>query len=89
MAMNGSDMGDEMRAAVDAFIAGIPGGATVDREQLFQAMAGAIVAHIVANGVVTLTSPSVTVTSVSGVTTGLGVSGPGTGSLDTSTGTIA
>lgn len=46
-----------------------------DRNLLFRAMGDAIIAHLLA------TAPNVAVVSVSGVTTGLGLSGPGTGTL--------
>lgn len=68
MAMNGDTLGLAIKAAVD--------GVTnkTDRDALFKAIGGAIVAHIQANAVVA-------VTSVSGVTAGAGVSGPGTGTI--------
>lgn len=69
MAMNGDVLGDALRAAVDAV------SDKTDREALFRAMGHAIVTHIQTQG-----SVAVTVTSVSGVTVGAGVSGPGTGS---------
>lgn len=73
MAMNGNSMGDAMKAAIDGT------GDKNDRVALFRAMGQAVVAHIIANGLVT-----VTVASVSGVVAGPGASGPGTG-----TGTIS
>ncbi len=72
MAMNGDLLGLAMKAAIDGV------GDKTDRNALFKALGGAIVAHIEANAVV---SGPVTVTSVSGVTAGPGASGPGTGTL--------
>jgi hypothetical protein len=46
-----------------------------DRQKLFKAMGDAIIAHLLA------TAPNVAVVSVSLVTPGVGVSGPGTGTL--------
>lgn len=69
MAMNGDALGDAIKAAVDA----LPDPKT-DRTAIFRAMGNAIVAHIQANA-------QVAVTSVTGVTTGGGVSGPGTGTI--------
>lgn len=85
MAMDKAVMGAAMLAAIDAYIAGVPDpkGDNLNRGDIFEALADAIIKHIQSFGVVTTT---VTVTSVSGVTPGAGVSGPGTG---TGTGTIA
>lgn len=69
MALNGNALGDAIKAAVDAV------GDKTDRTALFRAIGNAIVTHITTQGTV-----AVTVTSVSGVTVGAGVSGPGTGS---------
>lgn len=69
MALNGNSLGDAMLAAIDAV------GDKTDRQALFRALGAAIVTHITTQG-----SVAVTVTSVSGVTVGAGVSGPGTGS---------
>lgn len=77
MAMDGNALGDALKAAVDGV------GDPTDRTALFRAIANAIVGHITANAEI---ATSVAVTSVSGVTTGAGVSGPGTGS---GTGTIS
>lgn len=73
MAMNADVLGAALKSAVDGV------GDKTDRDALFRAMAQAIVTHITTTATVT-----VTVASVSGVTTGPGVSGPGAG-----TGTIA
>jgi hypothetical protein len=83
MAMIGSALGDAMKSKVDAYIATLTDPNDLNRDTLFQEMGEAIVDYITTNAVI---STSVTVTSVTGVTTGLGVSGPGTG---TGTGTIA
>lgn len=92
MPMNGDLMGLEVLAAMDALSIGISEGdsqATIEakakdyREKLWKAICGAIVAHIQLNAVV---SSNVAVVSVGGVTTGGGVSGPGTG---TAVGTVA
>lgn len=66
--MNGDLLGQEIMAAIDA----VPD--KTDRESLMKAIGGAIVNHIVINAIVT-------VTSVSAVTPGAGVSGPGTGAV--------
>jgi hypothetical protein len=78
MALNGTVLGDLMRAAVDAAVASTPAAGTAQRQAVFRALGDAIVAHITSAATVT-----VTVASVSGVTVGAGVSGPGAG-----TGTI-
>jgi hypothetical protein len=75
MAMNGGVLGAAIKAAVQDAAESDP----TDRDAMFAALGDAIVAHIQAFGSVT-----VAVTSVSGVTAGAGVSGPGSG-----TGTIA
>ncbi len=82
MAMNGNTLGTAIKAAAQA-VAVPEGGADDDYcEDVWQAIANAIVDHIQNNAVV---STNVAVTSVSGVTTGPSASGPGTG---TGTGTI-
>lgn len=68
MAMNGDTLGAAIKSAIDAL------ADKTDRTALFKAMGDAIVQHIQANA-------TVTVTSVSGVTTGSGTSGPGTGTI--------
>lgn len=70
MAMNGDVLGDAIKVAVDAAAAGDP----TDRQALFRAIANAIVTHITATAIVT-------VPSVSAVTPGVGVSGPGVGTI--------
>lgn len=79
MAMNGNNMASEILAA----LATLSDEDKKDSLKSFQKVCGAIVAHIQANAVI---STNVSVTSVTGVTTGPGVSGPGTG---TGSGTIA
>jgi hypothetical protein len=71
MAMDGDVLGQALKAAVSAAAASDPS----DRDAMFRAMGNAIVNHLRVYGQV-----NVTVISVSGVTTGAGVSGPGTGS---------
>lgn len=70
MAMNGDVLGLAIKAAVQAAAAADPS----DRDAMFKAMGNAIVEHI-------RTYAQVTVTSVTGVTTGAGVSGPGAGTV--------
>ena len=78
MAMVGNDLGDAMQAAIDA----LSNTDKANRQKVFRAMGTAIVTYIQAHAQVAST---VAVTSVSGVTVGAGVSGPGAG---TATGTI-
>lgn len=68
MALNANRLGDAMLTAVNAV------STKTDRQALFRAMAAAIIAEFQVNG-------TVVVVSVSGVTTGPGVSGPGTGTI--------
>lgn len=91
MALNGDLMGTEVLAAMDALTPNIQEGDTQEtidsklasyRVELWKAICGAIVTHIQVNAVVTA---QVTVTSVTGVTAGGAVSGPGAG---TATGNI-
>ena len=70
MALNGTVLGDAMKAAVDVQAAIDP----EDRTALFRAMGSAIVTHITTSGVVV-------VTNVTLVTPGVGSSGPGTGTI--------
>ena len=86
MGMNGANLGTEI---VDGMMA-ITGGDKTSKvkdnftiEDMWKVIGQKIVAHIQANATI---ATSVNVTSVSGVTTGPGVSGPGTGS---GSGTIA
>lgn len=81
--MNSTLLGSEIEAAIDQAISSNPEAGSSQRTALWEAIAGAIIAHIQTNAVV---STTVAVTSVSGVTTGAGVSGPGAG---TGSGTVA
>lgn len=74
MALNGNTMGTQV---ANAIIALDPGMTQAQKDQLttsWQSICAAIVTHITGNA-------QVVVTSVSGVTTGPGVSGPGTGTV--------
>lgn len=77
MAMDADAMGTAIKDAIDEV------DDKTDRTELFRAMASAIINHIQNNAEV---ATNVSVESVSGVTTGSGVSGTGTGS---GSGTIA
>lgn len=68
MAMSKTVLGALIKSKIDAV------GDKTDRDALMEALADAIISHITTAGVVT-------VTSVSGVTTGFGVSGPGAGTI--------
>jgi len=68
MALSASVLASAIKSAIDGV------SDKTNRNDLFLAMATAIVDHIKNNGVIT-------VTSVSGVTTGGGTSGPGTGTI--------
>lgn len=70
MAMTGSAMSSAVRAA----IAGLTAEQKTDHTIMWDTICEAIVTYIQTNAVV-----AVTVESVSGVTTGIGVSGPGVG----------
>jgi hypothetical protein len=74
MALNANVLGALMKAAVDNVVVSTEEGVPLNRDDLFQALADAIITHITSAGVVT-------VTSVTGVTVGGGVSGPGTGTI--------
>lgn len=74
MAMDGKVLGDAIATAIN----GLPNSDKTNPTKIWETIGGAIVAHIKTNAVV---SGPVTVTSVSAVTTGTGVSGPGSGSL--------
>lgn len=77
MALNGTVLGDMMMAAIDGVVAVTPQAGTAQRQAIFHALGDAIVTHI------RTATVTVNVASVSGVTAGVGVSGPGVG-----TGTI-
>jgi hypothetical protein len=77
MALNGDVLGDLMIAAMDAAFLGLSDVQRRDHDLVrhlsMRALGNAIVTHIL--------TAQVVVTSVSGVMTGGGASGPGTGSL--------
>lgn len=74
MPLNPPLLSAEMLAAVDQATLANPLANPAQRKAIYDALAQAICAHIIANGLVV-----VTVASVSGVTVGPGVSGPGAG----------
>ncbi len=78
MAMNGNTMGTAVKNAIAALSPDMTQAQKDQLEIAWKAICTAIVTHISSNATV-----AVAVTSVAGVTTGGGVSGPGTG-----TGTI-
>lgn len=78
MAMNGVVLGDAILAAIDSAVAAHGEASAAQRTAIWRAIGNAIVTHVQGATV------TVTVASVSGVTTGPGVSGPGSG-----TGSIA
>lgn len=79
MALIGDALGLAMLTAMDAYVATLAKPEDYNRSEGFKALGRAIVDYIKTNALV-----GVNVVSVSGVTTGPGVSGPGTG-----TGTIS
>ena len=83
MAMTSSGMSAVMFAALNAEFGVATGDLIAYRQRTCDALSSAIVTYIKANATV---ATSVTVASVSGVTTGVGVSGPGAG---TGAGTIS
>ena len=74
MAMNGTVLGTALRVAIDDAVRANRTANEAQRVAIWNAIGDAIVTHV------RLATVSVTVTSVSGVTTGPGVSGPGAGS---------
>lgn len=72
--MNGTQLGDEMLAAIDAAVAVTQTASQAQRVQIWRAIGTAIVAHITANAVVT-------VPFVTGVVAGGANSGPGSGTV--------
>lgn len=74
MALSAAALSSAMKSALDAAFGGLAAEEDGNRAKLCDAIAGAVVDHIKANAVVS-------VTSVSGVTTGGGVSGPGSGTI--------
>lgn len=85
MALSGTALGDAMKAAIDNAVHAYPSASEEQRTAIFRALGTAIVDYIKTNAVVAVTVPS-----VSGVTVGVGVSGPGvgTGSVGAGTGGI-
>lgn len=79
MAMNGTTLKAEIKNAVQSANPAYAVNIGDDMDWMWEAIASAVVSHIQANALVT-----VTVASVSGVTPGGSASGPGTG-----TGTIS
>ena len=80
MALNGNDLGDAMRAAVD----GLTTDQKRDRSAVFRAMGGAIVTYVTAHAQVTTTVPAAIPVTVA-VPAGTGA----TTAPATATGTIA
>jgi hypothetical protein len=74
MAMNGILLGEQILAAIDSAVAGSQAASPEQRTAIWHAIGNAIVAHITLTAQVT-----VTVASVSLVSPGIGVSGPGAG----------
>ena len=78
LAGTGGTLGALMKANIDS----LTDEQKQDRDKLFEEMGKAVIAHLIGSagvGAVKITSQPVAVTSVSGVLTGGGVSGPGTG----------
>lgn len=75
----GDALGNLIKGNIDA----LTDAQKQDRVQVFHAMGQAVIAHIIANGTsaVIITAQPVVVASVSAVTPGGGVSGPGAGTL--------
>jgi hypothetical protein len=74
MAMDGELLGAALMQAIDDAVAVHPTAGTAQRTEIWKKIGIAIVTHV------RLATVTVTVASVSGVTPGGGVSGPGTGS---------
>lgn len=74
MPLNPALLGTQLLAAVDQAVAGSPVATPLQRKAIWDAIALAIITHIQVNG-------TVVVVSVSGVTVGPGVSGPGAGTI--------
>jgi hypothetical protein len=74
MALNGVVLGDAILAAIDAAAAANQAVSPAQRAAIWRAIGTAIVVHIQSQG-------TVVVTSVTGVTAGAGVSGPGAGTI--------
>ena len=84
MALSATRLATAIKAAVVSSMErqGVPAPASID-DQMWDEVASAIITEITTNALV---SSTVTVTSVSAVTPGPGVSGPGVG---TATGTVS
>lgn len=80
MPMNGTTLATAVKSTLSG--QGFVFGVGEMNTKFVDALCAAIVAHIQANAVIT---GPVTVTSVSGVTPGAGVSGPGSGTLTSGT----
>lgn len=74
MALNGTVLGDAISVAIQGQNPEVDGTQLANLKKYWEPIATAIVNHIQSNALV-----NVTVASVSGVLTGGGVSGPGTG----------
>lgn len=74
MAMNGAVLGALIQTKVDVAVAASLVAGPAQRQAIFKAIGEAIVEHIQGSAVVA-------VPSVSGVTPGIGVSGPGVGTI--------
>lgn len=72
--MNGDVLGTALLTAIDLAVAEHPHAGPDQRAEIWKKIGNAIVDHV------RLASVSVNIVSVSGVTPGAGVSGPGTGS---------
>jgi len=68
-------LSNEIYDALNSAFGGVDSNVDADRKKFCDVIASTVVAHFIANGLVT-----VAVASVGGVTVGAGVSGPGTGS---------
>jgi len=78
LAGTGGALGAIMKSNIDA----LTDEEKQDRDKLFEELGKAVIAHLTGSagvGAVQISAQPVTVTSVSGVLTGGGVSGPGTG----------
>ena len=75
MALNGNILGDAIRTAVETAVETTREAGDAQRRAIWRAVGNAIVQHITTFAVVNVTVPS-----VSGVTPGAGISGPGAGS---------
>ena len=72
--LNGNDLGDFIKLNVDAAVATSRVAGEAQRQAVFRALGNSIVQYFQANA-------QVVVASVSAVTPGVGISGPGTGTI--------